>query len=81
VGCCYCNILYKERKRENCENNRGINLLCAAYELYSTIISRRINVISDPSLMKNKTDLEEESLVWIAYLQFNNSWKDIQNII
>jgi hypothetical protein len=26
--------------------------------------------------MKNKTDLEEEGLVWTAYLQFNSSWKD-----
>jgi hypothetical protein len=26
--------------------------------------------------MKNKTNLEEEGLVWTAYLQFNNSWKN-----
>jgi hypothetical protein len=26
--------------------------------------------------MKNKTDLEEEGLVWTAYLQVNSSWKD-----
>jgi hypothetical protein len=31
--------------------------------------------------MKNKTDLEEEGFVWTAYLQFKNSWKDIENII
>jgi hypothetical protein len=31
--------------------------------------------------MKDKTDLEEEDLVWTAYLQFNNSRKDVENII
>jgi hypothetical protein len=30
--------------------------------------------------MKNKTDLGKARLVWIAHKQFDNSWKDIENM-
>jgi hypothetical protein len=40
-------ILYKRGDKENCEHYRGIRLLCAAYKLYTKIISKRISVISE----------------------------------
>jgi hypothetical protein len=31
--------------------------------------------------MRNRTDLGEEGPVWAVHLQFDNSWKHIENII
>jgi hypothetical protein len=48
---------------------------------YSEIISR-IRVISEPLLNEEKkTNLGQDGLLWRAYLQFNSSWKDTDNII
>jgi hypothetical protein len=55
-------------------------LLYAACKLYAKFITRRISVITE-SLLNEEQNAFEEVLEWSAYSKFNNSWKDVENII